>query len=256
MRSNFGFQAIREIPDTILQGVQSNPMTSKLLRFFIASVFAVSIGALAQSDGNAAALPSAPSSPVVAAAGGSKIGTINIEQAIFASNEGQRDFEVLGKKLEPKETELKGQKDEIDSLKKQLDTQGPKLNDDARGNLVKQIEDKQKRFERSAQDAREDMQAQQNEIAQRILQKMAPMLVKYAGDNGYGLILDTSNPWPNGPVVWNGPAVDITKIVVDSYNAQSGVPAPVRPATTKPATGAPASRPAAKPQTTTPTTPK
>src|SRR5450755_4638907 len=110
---------------------------TKLLRIFTATVFAFAIAALAQTDGNAAALPSAPSSPVVAAAGGSKIGTINIEQAIFASNEGQRDFEVLGKKLEPKETELKGQKDEIDSLKKQLDTQGPKLNDDARGNLVK-----------------------------------------------------------------------------------------------------------------------
>jgi outer membrane protein len=119
---------------------------------------------------------------------------------------------------------------------------------------VKQIEDKQKRFERSAQDAREDMQAQQNEIAQRILQKMAPMLVKYAGENGYGLILDTSNPWPNGPVVWNGPAVDITKVIVDSYNVQSGVAAPVRPAGTKPQTGAPTSRPAptTKPQATTP----
>jgi outer membrane protein len=232
-------------------------MTSKLLRIFTATVFAISIAALAQTDGNAAALPSAPgSSPVVAAAGGSKIGTINIEQAIFASNEGQRDFEALGKKLEPKETELKGQKDEIDSLKKQLDTQGTKLNDEARGTLVKQIEDKQKRFERSAQDAREDMQAQQNEVAQRILQKMAPMLVKYAGDNGYGLILDTSNPWPNGPVVWNGPAVDITKIVVDAYNAQSGVAAPVRPATAKPAAGAPASKPAPAKPTTTPTTPK
>ncbi len=228
---------------------------TKFLRFFTATAFAFALAALAQTDGNAAALPSAPSSPVVAAAGGSKIGTINIEQAIFASNEGQRDFETLSKKLEPKESELKGQKDEIDSLKKQLDTQGTKLNDDARGNLVKQIEDKQKRLERSAQDAREDAQAQQNEIAQRILQKMAPMLVKYAGDNGYGLILDTSNPWPNGPVIWNGPAVDLTKVIVEAYNVQSGVAAPVRTTPTKPAAGAPASRPAppaAKPQTTTP----
>jgi len=235
-------------------------MTSKLLRFFTTIAFVFSIAAMAQTGGNAAALPSAPStvnSPVAAAAGGSKIGTINIEQAIFASNEGQRDFEVLGKKLEPKETELKGQKDEIDSLKKQLDTQGTKLNDEARGTLVKQIEDKQKRFERSAQDAREDMQAQQNEIAQRILQKMAPMLVKYAGENGYGLLLDTSSPWPNGPVIWNGPAVDITKVIVEAYNVQSGVAAPVRPTNAKPAAGAPASRPApSKPQPPTPTTPK
>ena len=74
------------------------------------------------------------------------------------------------------------------------------------------------------QDAREDAQNQQNEIAQRILQKMGPMLVKYAADNGFGVIIDTSNPWPNGPVLWAGPAVDITKPVVELYNAQSGVP--------------------------------
>ena len=42
------------------------------------------------------------------------------------------------------------------------------------------------------QDARDDAQNQQNEIAQRILQKMGPMLVKYAADNGFGVIIDTS----------------------------------------------------------------
>ena len=47
------------------------------------------------------------------------------------------------------------------------------------------------------------------------------MLVKYAADNGFGVIIDTSNPWPNGPVLWAGPAVDITRPVVELYNAQS-----------------------------------
>jgi outer membrane protein len=146
--------------------------------------------------------------------------------------------------------------DEVESLKKQLSAQGDKLNDDSRGTLVKQVEDKQKKLERSVQDARDDAQAQQNEIAQRILQKMAPIIVKYAGDKGFGLIMDTSNPWPQGPVLWAGPSVDITKAIVDAYNAQSGVPAPTRPTTAKPAaTGA--TKPAApagatKPATTTP----
>ena len=142
--------------------------------------------------------------------------------------------------------------DEVESLKKQLNTQGEKLNDDSRAALVKQVEDKQKKLERSVQDARDDAQAQQNEIAQRILQKMAPIIVKYAGDKGFGLIMDTSNPWPQGPVLWAGPSVDITKAIVDAYNVQSGVPAPARPATTKPAsTGAKSTTPASKPATTT-----
>ncbi len=69
-----------------------------------------------------------------------------------------RDFEALSKKLEPKQNELKGQNDEVESLKKQLNTQSDKLNDEARGTLVKQIEQKQKSLERSVQDARDDAQ--------------------------------------------------------------------------------------------------
>ena len=122
---------------------------------------------------------------------------------------------------------------------------------------MKQIETKQKSLDRQLQDAREDAQNQQNEIASRILQKMAPLIVKYAGDNGFGVIVDTSNPWPNGPVVWAGPSVDITEPVITAYNTQSGVAAPVRPAGAAPGarpagTTRPATVPATKPPTTQP----
>jgi outer membrane protein len=236
-------------------------MTTKHSRFLLAAVFVFSVTALAQTASADPALPAAPSATPAATTPdttltgtGSKIGTINIQQAIFASNEGQRDFEALSKKLEPKQTELKSMNDEVESLKKQLSTQGDKLNDDSRATLVKQVEDKQKKLERSVQDARDDAQNQENEIAQRILQKMAPIIVKYAGDKGFGLIMDTSNPWPQGPVLWAGPSVDITKAIVDAYNTQSGVAAPTRPATTKPtATGAKPAAPAGvKPAATTP----
>ena len=239
-------------------------MKSKLVRFFLAGALAFAFTALAQNGSAAAApanppaaaAPDAPSAtPVAVNATGTKLGTININQAIFASNEGLRDFEALSKKLEPKETELKGLNDEVESLKKQLNTQGDKLNEQAHATLVKQIEQKQKSLERSVQDARDDAQNQQQEIASRILQKMAPIIVKYAGDNGFGVIMDTSNAWPNGPVLWAGPAVDITKPVVDAYNIQSGVPAPPPPAGgAKPATPG-ATKPVippAKPSTTTP----
>jgi len=238
-------------------------MTSKLARFFMTIALVASVAALAQT-GNAAAAPasgasnsSAPAAPAATGTTGTKVGTISIEQAIFATNEGRRDFEALSKKLEPKQNELKGQNDELEGLKKQLNTQGDKLNEDARATLVKQIETRQKSLDRSVQDAREDAQNQQNEIAQRILQKLAPVLVKYANENGFGVIIDTSQPWPQGPVVWWGEAVDVTKPVVEAYNSQSGVPAPAanapaaKPAATRPS-ATPGSRPATAPKATEP----
>jgi len=220
-------------------------MTKFLKTVALPAVF-VAISALAQTSPAAAGTNSAnglPSAPVpsTAAGTGSRVGTINIEQAIVATNEGRKELEALQKKFEPKQNELKSQNDELESLQKQLQTQGDKLNDDARNNLVQQIQDKKKLFDRAVQDAQEDESNQQNEVAQRILRKMAPIVVKYAQSNGFGLIMDTSKPWPQSPVLWYGQTVDITKEIVDAYNAQSGVsasePGPVapKPAGTHPA---------------------
>ncbi len=231
---------------------------SRFVRVNLAVVFGLSVFALAQAAPAAGSPPAAatPDSPSAAAAlaakaTGTKVGTINIEQAIFLSNQGQRDFAELSKKFEPKQNDLKGRADEIDSLKKQLNAQQDKLNDASREKLVKDIETKQKSFDRSTQDAQEDFQAQQGEIGNKILTVMAPLIVKFASDNGYGMILDTSQQWPRGPVIWYGPAVDITQPVIEAFNTQSGVPAPAAGSTpTKPV------KPAAKPTTPPSTTPK
>ena len=220
-------------------------------------------GSAATPSSPAAGLPSAPSAAATTPVptGPGKVGTINIQEAIVACNEGQRDMGALQKKYEPKQTELKTQNDELESLKKQLDTQGSKLNDDAAAALRKQIESKQKSFDRSVQDAQEEVGNQQQEIAGRILNKMAPLIVKYAQDNGYTMIIDTSKPWPQSPVLWWNPdAVDITKNVVDAYNVQSGVaappasasgapkPAPRAPGATTPAPKAPTPKPSEPPK--------
>jgi outer membrane protein len=185
----------------------------------------------ADAPGKAASAPNAPSASPTSITGstGTRVGTINIEQAVIGTNEGQRDFQALQKKLEPKQNELKAQNDELESLQKQLQTQGDKLNEDARATLVKQIETKKKSFDRSVQDAQEDAQNQQKEIFQRILQKMAPVIIKHAQESGYAMIVDTSNPWPQSPILWYGDGGDITKAVVDLYNTQSGVAAPPAP---------------------------
>jgi outer membrane protein len=236
-------------------------MTSKFLRVFLAVAVFSAISALAQTGSSTP--PSAPAPVTAAAAGstgapstppvtltGTKVGTININGAVFGSNEGQKEMDALQKKFEPKQNELKSQNDELEALKKQLSTQQDKLNEDALATLKKQIETKQKSFDRAMQDAQEDFQNQSREVFEKILGKMAPVIVKYSADNGYGLILDKSNQWPQSAILLGGDALDITKQVVDLYNTQSGVAAPAssgaaKPATTKPATGTAPAKPAA-----------
>jgi len=230
-------------------------MTSMFTRILVIGALLSSFMAVAQTG--SAALPSAPSSAAATAneppvATGNKVATINITGALAGCNEGQRDFGTLDKKFEPRQNELTNMSKELDALKGQANSA---TTDGARGTLLKQVEQKQKAFERTRQDAADDYQNQQNEVASRILQKMAPVMVKYAADNGFGLLLDTTKQWPDGQVIWAGQTVDITKAVVEQYNAQSGVPAPAapsRPAATSPKPVAPTSKPAATPGATTP----
>jgi outer membrane protein len=224
-------------------------MTIKFLRSVLAIAVFSMISAWAQTGG--AATPSSSSGAAASPAAsvpatGTKVGTINVEAAVFGSNEGRRDADALQKKLEPKQNELKSQNDELESLQKQMQTQGDKLNDEAKATLLKQIETKKKSLERAVQDFQEDGQNQGKEIFSRILQKMAPTIVKYAQDNGYSLIVDTSNQWPQSQVLWSGEGVDITKAIVDAYNVSSGVAAPA---------AAPAKAPAPKPAAPKPAAP-
>lgn len=244
----------------------------------LAVIFAVilSVAALAQTGtaaSSAAAAPAAASpagapaaapaaAPTAAIPGAAtKIGTINIQGAIFACNEGRRDFDALEKKFDPKRTELQNLNKEIEDMKRQLNTQGDKMNDDARATLVRNLEGKQKQMQRSTEDAQNEYQQQQNEIGARIFQKMAPVIEKFAKDNQYAVLLDVSQQWPQGQVMVFSANADVTKQVVDLYNAQSGVPAPAASssssskATSGTTTPKPSGTTTHKPATTTPSTP-
>jgi outer membrane protein len=212
-------------------------MNSNIVRFFMVTALALPMATLAQTDTAAAATTPAasPATTTAPSAAQTKIGVISIQDAILATNDGQKEFEALGKKFEPKRAEIKSLSDEIDSLKKQLDAQGTKVNDESRGTLVRQIETKQKTLSRTQEDAQNDFVGQQNEIAQKILQKMGPVIDKYAKENGLSLIIDVSKPWPDGPILWAGQSVDITRPIVELYNSQSGVPA--APSASRPTTG-------------------
>ncbi|MGH9668818.1 MAG: OmpH family outer membrane protein [Terriglobales bacterium] len=224
-------------------------MRLKFAPYALALFVAVSLTALAQTA-RPAGPPPGPAGPPP-----TKVGIINIELAIIGSNEGQRDFAALQKRFEPKQNELQAMNKEVDDLKKQLSTQGDKLNDDARANLVKNIEQKQKVLQRSLEDAQNDFQTQQKELANQIGRKILVVLDKYAKDNGFAVILDVSNP--QSGVLWAGASVDVTKNIVDAYNVESKVPPPApAPAAGTGAgtgtTGAAARKPATPPASTNP----
>jgi len=213
---------------------------------------ATGVGSVASSSRAFAQTPSAPAPAAQSAAGLSaaaadvpanpKIAIIAFQQAVAATNEGQRNFAQLRVKFEPKQAALKAQSDEIDSLKKQLQDAGSTLSEPERDSRLRTIDEKTKSLQRTAEDAQNEASTAMNDMYQQLAQKVYAVLDAYSNQNKFTLVLDTSAQ--QTPVLWANQASDITKNVVDAYNAKSGVPpqpaAGAAPAAPRPSTpGAP-----------------
>jgi len=180
--------------------------------------------------------------PAAGSPAGNKVGIVSIQDAIANTNEGKKELDALQQKFAPRNAALQSQNEELESLKKQLQTQGDKLSDEERGNRVRSATEKQKSLQRSAEDFQNEVQTAEQEILNRLGKKMLDVLEKYARANGYAVVMDVSNP--QTPILYANPGTNITKNLIEAYNAESpAAPAP-KPAATKPA-GAAASRPPA-----------
>lgn len=160
-----------------------------------------------------------------APAGPAKIAVITFQQAVTQTNEFQRNFADLQSKFNPKRQQLKSLNDEIDALKKQLQTQGATLNDAERASRARNIDDKQKQLQRDAEDDQNDFKQAMQDTFNGVATKVGDVLISYAQGHGYSLVLDGGQE--QVPVVlYANPATDITKQVIEAYNVKSGVPAP------------------------------
>jgi outer membrane protein len=207
---------------------------------------------LAQAAAAPASAPAGSSAPSPTTPSPTKIGIVNIQEAIISTNEGKKELEGLQQKFSPKQAELKNMSDEVENLKKTFQAQSAKLNDEERNTRAKEIEAKQKNLQRSYEDAQNDFQQAEQEMINRIGGKMLTTLEKYAKANGYAVVLDVSNP--QTPVLWANQGTVITKELVDAYNTENPSTAPAKSATGAAAHPA-APRPAAPRATTTPKKP-
>jgi len=211
--------------------------------FTLASGLALS--AAAQTPAVSAATPATTGTESTAP---SKIAVIAFQVAVAQTNEGQRDFADLEKKYEPKRAALKTLSDEVDTLTKQLQTQGATMSDAERNEKANSIDSKKKQLDRDAQDAQNDFQQEMQDMYNSVASKVYDVMQAYAEKEGFTLVLDVSQQ--QSPVLFANNSTNITKPVIDLYNEKSGVPAPPPSATSdapKPAAkpAAPAAKPAA-----------
>lgn len=159
-----------------------------------------------------------------AAAPHTKIAVIAFQLAVAQTNEGQQNFAALEKKYEPRQAAIKTLSDQVDTLTKQLQTDAPQLSDAQKAARAKAIDDKKKELDREYQDARTDFQQDMSQAYNALAGKVFDVMKSYVEREGYTLVLDISDQ--QTPVLYASDATNITKAVIEAYNAKSGVAAP------------------------------
>jgi outer membrane protein len=202
----------------------SKEFSSRMKRS-VALVLTLASGFALNAAAQTSSAPDAPGAVTAAAPSGpARIAVVAFQVAVAQTNEGQRNFSDLQRKYEPKRAQLKTLSDEIDNLTKQLQAQGDKLSDGERATRAKTIDDKKKQLDRSAEDAQNDFQNEMQELYNSLASKVYDVLATYAQQHGYTLVLDVAQQ--QNPVLYANESTNITKPIIDAYNAKSGVPAP------------------------------
>ena len=229
----------------ILTLTRSGPVTKKLTKTFQIAIVAA---ACAFGASGLRAQSAAPGS-----ATGTKIGVINVRQAIASTSEGKQAGAELQSQFAPRQSELEGLNKTINDLRQRMEAGANKLSDDEKVRLQREGETRARQLQRKQDEYQEDVNAAQAEVFDRVGRKMIDVLDRYARENGYVAILDTSAQ--NTPILFASTNIDVTQDIVklydNAYPVKGGAPAatttpkPAAPRTTpKPTTQQP---PAAKP---------
>lgn len=161
-------------------------------------------------------------SPCLAQAppGTAKIAVINGQKAMLSTQEGKKVADRLKAKLEARNKEFETCQVEIAQLEDQFNKGAAVMTGDRKDQLASTINEKKKRYQRDSEDAREETERDQQQAAQSLDDRLSAVIHKFAADNGYTLVIDSSVP--GNPVRYASTAIDITADVVALYDKTYG----------------------------------
>ena len=145
-----------------------------------------------------------------------KVAVINLQEAITGTSEGKQQAAQIRAQFAPRQAELQTLSKQIQDIQQRLQTGANTLSAEEQARLQRQGTELQRRGQREEQDFQQDTQDASQDAINRIGQKMMPILNKYAKQNGYGVVIDTSAQ--NTPVIYNSEQIDITQQIVKLYD--------------------------------------
>jgi outer membrane protein len=161
-----------------------------------------------------------------------KLAVVNMNSALIATKDGQKAASELNAKRAAKSKEFEQKQTEILALQDQLTKGANTLSEAAKNALFASIAARKKTFQREAEDAQADLEADEQKLLQQLGEKILAVVQRYAHDHGYSMVVDAGAN--TSPVLYASAGIDITKEIVELYDQSSAAPPPA-PANQPPA---------------------
>lgn len=142
----------------------------------------------------------------------SKVGVINLQQAVLGSAEIKKASTELEAKYKPRQQEMEKVQKDLQGIQQQLQTNAGKLTAQAESDLTAEGQRKQRELQRMSEDLQQDVDRERNEILSKSSQKMQQVVQKIAEEKQLDVVVDVSN------TIYFKPALDITTEAIAAYD--------------------------------------
>lgn len=139
-----------------------------------------------------------------------KIGIVDIAQAIQATKEGKKIKKELEAEYNKRKTDLEKKAKDISTMQTDFEKKSLVLSDEARMKKVQEIEAEKGKYMESREKNMQDLAKKDRELSQPMIKKLNEVIAEIAKKEGFTVILHRNDQ----NLVWASQELDITEQVI------------------------------------------
>lgn len=145
-----------------------------------------------------------------------KIGLVNLQQALDESIAGKIAVDDMRKIFEAKQKIIENKKSELKQMQQELNSQSSLLSEEAKKEKLNLYQQEMKDLQRLVQDSNDEMKRKENELVGKIARELRDVVKRLGRELGYDLILE----YQESGVLYKSEIVDITSQVISRYDKE------------------------------------
>jgi outer membrane protein len=152
--------------------------------------------------------------PIARAEDAARIGTVDMQKALQAVEDGKKAKSTLQKDFDTKKKELQGEEASIRKMTEEFKKQSLVMSDEARAKKQGELQERIMKFQEKTGRSQEEIQRRERELMEPILTRLRGVITEVAKAKNYTVVLEKNE----NTVLFSQDKDDLTNEVVSSYN--------------------------------------